>query len=145
MENGTPQGSVLSAYLFNLVMDELLELLNIPQYKNKLAVFCYADDLVLISSDLYSEIAKNNLQNLLNNIEDKCKSLCLKVSLVKTKAIYFFRNDPDYNLTILSKNIPWVLSEKYLGVYIDKYLTFAREIEYVSIKCQKKDHKIKRN
>jgi len=138
MENGTPQGSVLSAYLFNLVMDELLESLNLSQYINKLKVFCYADDLVIISTDYNSETARNQLQTMLNNIEEQCKILCLKVSLIKTKAIYFFRKDPDYNLKILSKLIPWVQSEKYLGVYIDKYLTFAKQIEYVCLKCQKK-------
>jgi len=138
LENGTPQGSVLSAFLFNLIMDDLLSSLNLDKYLGKIKVFCYADDLVIVSSDPILDTAHSNLQSVLNRIESLSATLCLKVSLIKSKAMYFHRKDPSFHLNILASNIPWVTHEKYLGIIIDKNLNFIKQIEYTRTKCLKK-------
>lgn len=45
-DNGTPQGSILSTYLFNTRMEELMTLL-LPTGTN---ILCYADDIAIIST-----------------------------------------------------------------------------------------------
>jgi retron-type reverse transcriptase len=88
MENGTPQGSVLSAILFNLVMDELLVILGIEN-TDDIQIFCYADDIVILSSHIIPSTALKNMQDILNNLEKAAEVLGLVISKTKTKSMIF--------------------------------------------------------
>ena len=59
IEKGCPQGSLLSPLLWNLVVDEALNL-RLPQ---GIHIQAYADDLVLIKTGLRADIIQRDLQN----------------------------------------------------------------------------------
>jgi ribonuclease HI len=131
LENGTPQGSVLSATLFNLVMESFISNVNIPGVK----ILCYADD-VLILADGPNQ--RQKIQETLKILEENAKTFSLKISEKKTKAMAFNSPDPQYNFSLYNKEIEWVKHHKYLGIFFDKHLKFNCHINYLHTKCLKR-------
>ncbi len=78
-ENGTPQGSILSPYLFNILLEELASL---PLAGNT-KVFCYADDIAIVSTGPHH---LKRAQEAITAVTSRCQSLGLKVNFAKTKA-----------------------------------------------------------
>ena len=124
--NGTPQGGILSPFVFNLLMEALVSLL-FPEGVNLLS---YADDLVLVVSPGRSN--KIQLaQRALDQIATKCEELGLKISPDKTKAIFFNDANPNTLLRINQVRISWVNEHQYLGVWLDKHLSFRTQVAYL--------------
>ena len=123
LENGTPQGGILSPYLFNTLVENLAQL-NLP---NCVDIFIYADDITLVSRGAHRH---SNMQKSLNLLGTKCKELGLKVNANKTKAMAI-KSKPNKTLTIGDQEIDWVNTFMYLGVCIDKKLTFQNEVKYL--------------
>ncbi|XP_045105264.1 uncharacterized protein LOC123500673 [Portunus trituberculatus] len=81
LDNGTPQGSILSPYLFNTLMEELISL----PLSTGSKILCYADDIAVITT------GPNHLkkaQNIITTVAKKCDSLGLKINFAKSKAMY---------------------------------------------------------
>lgn len=129
LQNGTPQGGVLSPFLFNLLMEEIVSL-KLPQF---CTILSYADDLVLIVKGAKS---LNRTQICLDRITEKCKILGLKLSHAKSKAMVVKGRNPDSHLTIQDSELEWVRSYLYLGVWIDQSLSFTKELDYVKDKTK---------
>ena len=136
-QNGTPQGSVLSAFLFNIVMEEILLKLNLNNINSGVA-FCYADDLIIINISSTFEKLKNMLQDNLSKIGKITKSLGLMIEPSKTVAMYFNSNLPENCLTICNKLIKWVTNHKFLGIIFDNKLTFSKHIDFIVGRCNKR-------
>lgn len=84
MDNGIPQGSVLSCTLFNIVFDDVLNHID-PHTK-----FCaYADDLVLFRNGKDTKSTEANLQKTLNETNAQMNKNDLEVSIDKTKIMHF--------------------------------------------------------
>lgn len=111
-DNGTPQGSILSPYLFNILMEELVTL---PLARGA-KLLCYADDIALITSGSHH---METAQEAIARVARKCLSLGLKINSEKTKAIYFNSNRPEVPLRVQQTEIEWVLSHQYLGIWLD--------------------------
>ena len=123
-DNGTPQGSVLSPTLFNLLMEDIVS----QQYSTKTKVLSYADDLVLVSTRPWQSEVETDLETL----EDRCEYLGLKISAEKTKAIAIRQQViSPFRLSIQGRSIEWVKKYKYLGIYIDKQLSFHNHLSYL--------------
>ena len=131
LDNGTPQGSVLSPFLFNLLMDSLLSLDLPPQVR----IISYADDIALIST---GPRALPPLQNALNRLQYKLECLGLKISSEKSKAMAIRTTDPPQALTILQSPLQWVQTYQYLGIQLDKQLTMSAHIEYMQTAITKR-------
>ena len=84
-ENGTPQGSVLSPTLFNLLMEDIVSQEN---FSGPTTVISYADDIVLVCTIPTQTFLDRDLQI----IEDRCTHLGLKISATKSKAMVFQTN-----------------------------------------------------
>ena len=136
-QNGTPQGSVLSAFLFNIVMDELLEQLNLKEYPNSIA-YCYADDLVIISKTSNENHLKETMETNLLNLENITNSLGMILEPSKTVNMMFYRKDPSFVLKLYDNKLKWVNEHKFLGIIFDKKLTFKAHIEYLISRCLKR-------
>ena len=121
-ENGTPQGSVISPTLFNLLMEYIV----CQPYHMSTTVLSYADDLVLINTLQRKHIIQRDLRL----IEKSCQHLGLKISAKKSKAmIMFSRKMPTFSLRIQGSDLDWVNNYKYLGIIIDRHLTFNAHIK----------------
>ena len=124
MQNGTPQGGILSPFLFNILMENFA----ILQFPGGVYIFIYADDLLVISRGI-NKVAK--MQRALKLIDDKAMELGLKINANKTKAMSIRGTNPIQQLTIGQHPIEWVDTYKYLGVYIDKHLTYNQQVTYL--------------
>jgi hypothetical protein len=65
---GCPQGGVLSPFLWNLMINDILRL----SFPFLFRIIAYADDLTVTTSHKDSTIAKKNLQIICNPILDWC-------------------------------------------------------------------------
>ena len=124
LENGTPQGGILSPYLFNLLMENIATI----QLPNGVDLFIFADDVAVVSR---GPIKTVNLQRALNQIHKKSAEIGLKINSNKTKAMVIKDHTPDHPLTIGGRPIEWVETFMYLGVYIDTNLTFNKQVGYL--------------
>ena len=134
LKSGVPQGSVLSPTLFTILINDLFE--NLP---TNVQSSLFADDgAIWTTSDNLNE-ATNNIQEALNAIVKWTDSWGLTLSENKTQAIIFTtkRYNNPILLTIKSTPIHFENSIKYLGMYFDTRLTWAKHINHTVAKCQK--------
>ena len=127
---GVPQGSTLGPLLFLLYINDIDR--NFVNSKIKL----FADDTVLYTSSSIIEIARENLQADLNTLNVWCKQHKLSINISKTKSVLFGtskvnNNITCTNLTIANEEIKFVSEYKYLGIVLDKTLTFSKHIKYI--------------
>ena len=127
LTNGTPQGISLSLTLFNMVINQLLQL----NLGSKVQIIAYANDLAIHGGPIVDGILYKEMTTALK-IETKAMQLGLKFSPAKCDAICYNRsNDPNWNFKIAEEEITWRTSVKYLGVIIDKGLNFRTQVDYV--------------
>ena len=134
---GCPQGGILSPFLWNLVMDDLLN-----HSKNKIPgdLQGFADDLCLLvstnlpstgrpSADVYP--LREATQRGLRAINAWCKSVGLKLSALKSQLVIFTHRK---NITITDaiqvdgNPIPVCESTKFLGITLDSKLNWNEHV-----------------
>ena len=130
-QNGTPQGAILSPFLFNVIMEHIV---NIEAYAPSTTVISYADDIVLINNHPH----KSNVPKDLKLIEDSCAQLGMKIAPEKSLAVTFRLNKikQQFDLTIQNKVIKWGRNYKYLGIKFDSQLNFSSHTEYLCKRVQ---------
>ena len=125
IKNGVKQGSVLSAILYCVYVDELFERLR----RNKQGCWIngyyygiagYADDNALLSPSL------DGLQEMINTCDEYAKEHNLtfstneNVNKSKTKCMAFLKKKRSLNnLKLRGHNLPWVSYVKHLGCKIE--------------------------
>ena len=80
-ENGTPQGSILSPTLFNLLMEKLVDL----PFDPTVYAVSYADDVAIFAADGHGETWQNHIQEALDRMDNACTYWGLKISPTKSK------------------------------------------------------------
>ena len=133
LHNGTPQGAVLSPYLFNILMDKLLHTIysQLPEYaQEQITVVSYADDIVLTSNHFFS---KHILELALHLLESTSTLLGLQINTSKTKAMAWNHSQkfPNFQFNVYGAPIEWVRTFKYLGVTFDDTLSFTEHVDDV--------------
>ena len=105
-ELGTPQGGVLSPFLFNILMDKLIKSVVLPN--SYCTIICYADDICIRAP------SARDMQEILNQLSEVTKELGLVISALKTKC----NSTTGEQITFLLNDQP--LDEcthyKYLGI-----------------------------
>ena len=127
LTNGTPQGSSLSPTLFNMVINQILQL----NLGSKVQMIAYAGNLAIHGGPIGEDILYKQMITALKKIEIKTMQLGLKFSPDKCDALWYRSNDSDWNFKITGQEIPWRSSVKYLGVIIDKRLYFRKQVDYI--------------
>lgn len=123
---GVPQGSILGPTLFNIFVHDLSDPPNAT-------VTMYADDTALLSQHTDILQATQQLQDSVNVITEWFNKWCIKLNVTKTEAKIFTLRRPNTPPNILLENqmIEWNPADsaiKYLGVYLDKKLSWAIHI-----------------
>jgi ribonuclease P/MRP protein subunit RPP40 len=141
INRGTPQGSSLSGLLFAIYINCLPKI-----FKNCKAILC-ADDLVLwVSLKTLSDIPVA-LQLDLHSLELWCVNNNMEINGSKTKSMII---TPKMNvlekidLTISGESIDEVQTFRYLGLTIDKNLTWNTQYQEVSERMSQRIYLINR-
>ncbi|KAG0717925.1 RNA-directed DNA polymerase from mobile element jockey [Chionoecetes opilio] len=129
LDNGTPQGGVISPTLFNILMNVLARL----PYPEGTQHIGYADDVVLQTTGRDST---TTMQESLNLLTDKCEEIGFTISQTKTKAMAKTRNAPLDTLRLQGQNVEWVATQRYLGVIVARNNGCKAEIQHLKDKCR---------
>jgi len=136
LENGTPQGSVISPLLFLLMINDIDD----PVNGERLSL--YADDSAIWKSGANLTELVKNVQSYLDKLKAFFDRWGFKVSEDKTVAIVFTRNKKykveNVKLTMNGKDIKVENTARFLGVTFDKKLTWKPHIDKVVEKCNKR-------
>ena len=134
LENGLPQGSVLSCLIFLLVINNIFD-----ETEDEIFNSLFCDDGVFWASGGDLEEVAITMQRALDTISEWCDYHGPKISLVKTHFIIFTRKKENFETPILKLNGINFKREKtvtYLGVKFDQGLYWKPHIDYIVEKCQ---------
>ena len=127
---GVPQGTVLGALLFNIYIN------NVTKYiSEECKIIQYADDCLIYSANPKPDIAFENLQLCLENLENYFLSNQLTLNASKTEFIRFATPKmtvSNSQLIVAGSNIKLKNEVKYLGIIIDNKLTFETQVKVLS-------------
>ena len=139
LENGTPQGSILSPILFMLIINSMFN--NTPDIAKSL----FFDDGLAWAVGDNLESTMDKIQKALDTISNWGPKIGIKFSIAKTKYMIFARRDiklskddgSSLELKFYGESIDRVYRYKYLGLIIDPWLTWGPHIKYLAERCQK--------
>ncbi|XP_055614889.1 uncharacterized protein LOC129761200 [Toxorhynchites rutilus septentrionalis] len=127
LENGVPQGSVLSVSLFLVAMQSVLEV--IPKNTEVLA---YADDLLLMARNPFPEMARRRLHEGISAVSNWANSIGFKFSAEKSNIMHYCKCKGHRKRfrTCLINGMPIkrVSSVRILGVIVDSKLSFGQHL-----------------
>ena len=133
VNSGCPQGGVISPILWNLVVNELLEIL----ISTGIWAQGYADDIVVCTIGREIQTASELMQNALSKIENWCHRVGLTVNPNKAELL-LFTNKRKYSFSpikLFQTCVPLCSNVKYLGVHIDNKLSWRFHAESKTNKC----------
>ena len=141
VDEGVPQGSVLSCTLFAIAMDTVVQKLEGTQVKTCL----YVDDLTIYASGSFN-VAQRQIQMAIRRIEKWSKETGFRFSPMKTVSMHICRhrengiwctnNNPE--ISLYGSPIQFKDTHMYLGLLIDKRLKWDKHIELLRVDCQKR-------
>ena len=134
IDNGIPQGSVLSPILFSLMINDIFE--DIPLGIN---YSIYADDVALWCKHESQEQSHNLLQNGLHNVLQWSNKWGFSLSSHKTVAMIFSNKkiNNSFFFKIDNTKIAFKPSYKFLGMILDNKLTWKYHIKDLKYRCEK--------
>ena len=137
LQNGTPQGSVISPILFLLMINDMP-----ASNDNKTMCSLYADDSALWKTGKNLNFIFIELQKQMNKISKWCNKWGFKINEEKTVMMIFTRKSiskySNLNIKINNKVIKIVDKVKFLGLIFDPRLTWKEHIKHLADKSKSK-------
>ena len=125
LKNGLPQGSTLSPILFNIYISDIPTTVS-HQYG-------YADDMALLYSHKCWSKVEEMLSRDMEDLADLLKTWRLKLNSSKTTLTPFHLNNQEakrqLNICVHGTTLPHNPHPRYLGVKLDRQLTYRQHIE----------------
>ena len=134
LENGLPQGSVLSCLVFLLIINTIFD-----ETEDEISKSLFCDDGVFWASGGDLEEVTNTIQRALDTIAEWCDYHGPKISQAKTHFNVFTRKKENFETPTLKLNGINLKREKtvtYLGVKFDQGLYWKHHIDHIVEKCQ---------
>ena len=133
---GVPQGSILGPLLFIIYVNDL------HVASNTFHTISYADDTSLFFSSRDSTHLLNTIQDNFISIHNWFCANKLSLNVEKTTFIVFSSpskrlNEDANSIQLCGENIIISSVTKFLGVYIDKHLSWNNHIQYIRTKVSK--------
>ena len=132
LRNGVPQGSVLAPILFNIYVSDM------P--KGDCKQYSYADDSALGYDDHSFEVIEASLEKDANMLATYFNRWHLKLSLPKTvTSVFHLANrcaKRELNVYLNGSRLKFDPSPKYLGITLDRSLTFHEHAKATADKTQ---------
>ena len=136
LDNGTPQGSVISPTLFNILINGLAEEISLKHPAISQSLF--ADDAAIWKTGRSIKKLTNDIQKTLNTINSWANKWGFKFSACKTTGILFSNKlHVKIQLKLDKREIEFKKSVRYLGVILDSKLTWKAHIDQLIIRCNK--------
>lgn len=124
---GVPQGGVLSPVLFNLTLIALTE--HLP---STVRLSMYADDICVWASAVTRLQLRGRIQKAATETLRYLRNRGLEISSEKCALVAFTRKPMDkYTISINGQTVPYVRSHKFLGVIIDRNLSWSDHVSYM--------------
>jgi ribonuclease HI len=133
LENGVPQGSVLSVTLFLVAMQPIFRV--VP---HTVTVLLYADDILLVVRRSKGQPLHRTLQAAVRAVDKWAKSVGFKISAAKSNIFYCSpnaRREPSKDIYIDQVAVPKTNRLKVIGVTLDRTLTFKQHCKLVKTSC----------
>ncbi|XP_055522937.1 uncharacterized protein LOC129717118 [Wyeomyia smithii] len=133
LENGVPQGSVLSVTLFLVAMQPVFRV--IP---SGVTVLLYADDILLVVKAHKDRPLYRKLQAAVKAVDKWAKSVGFTISAAKSSTFYGspnVRREPVSDITIERVPIPKTNVLKILGVMLDRSFRFSTQCRLTKKMC----------
>jgi len=132
---GVPQGSVLGPLLFLMYINDIVKVIN-----NECVIRLFADDALIYTTGYASRDIGDRLNEQIKKIEEWLELNRLTVNVNKTKVMLIRgirKKTVEDNVKIKLQNVRLeVVSEiKYLGIVLDRNLTFSAHVDYISKKA----------
>lgn len=126
IEAGVPQGSLLGPTLFSIYVNDMPTSPNVERA-------IYADDTALVAQSWQGHQACKYLQTALSQLEDWCEAWRIKINVSKSNAVLFTKRrtakaTTTTDLELFDDAIPWVNEARYLGVVLDRTLSWRANI-----------------
>ena len=140
---GCPQGSVLSPFLWNVLIDHILRC----TFPFPHQIIAYADDIAIVTWDKDPHKSVSNLQEMCDCIVQCFKAIMLDINAQKTILMIFTRARsplPNFKLKINNIEICPSLSTKFLGLELDHKLNWRKHIENKCTATKRLMHSIRR-
>ena len=135
LEDGVPQGSILSVTLFAVAINSVISVL--PE---GVSGSLYVDDLSISFSAARMPLIERKLQLAINNVIQWADTRGFRFSPQKTVAMHFCRLrgiHPDPDLILYDRRISCVEETRFLGLIFDYRLTWAPHLRYLKTACLK--------
>jgi hypothetical protein len=134
LQNGCPQGSVLSPSLFLIALNDIGQHISYP-----LCHAIYADDLIIYTTGKHIDLLEREVQNGIDRLESWSYQTGYRFSSDKTKCILFSKRrvNQTSKLTLYSQPLAAVPSIRFLGIIFDSQLNWKAHITSIHAACTK--------